>query len=392
MGSNMAEAHPVGFQWVIEAKARGAKVIHIDPRFTRTSAPRRHLRAAPRRQRHRLPRRRRSTTSSATTRTSASTSPPYTNALVHRQREVPATPTTSTGCSPATTPTRPRTTPAPGSTRASRQRRRRRSAGHRARQGDSPSGLQHESGGPKLEGPAHDPARTRPCSTRAASSRSSSGTSPATPPRWSRRSAASRGSSSCRSARTGRRTRAGSAPTAVVYAVGWTQHTVGVQYIRAAAIIQLLLGNMGRPGGGIMAMRGHASIQGSTDIPTLFNILPGYMPMPSAAHAHEPREYLDSFIGDKQKGFWRNADAYFDLADEGVLGRRRDGGERLLLRLPAAADRRPRHVPHHDGHDRRQGQRLLPARPEPGRRLRRTAGCSGWRWPTSTGSSSATWP
>ena len=38
MGSNMAEAHPVGFQWVIEAKARGAKVVHIDPRFTRTSA------------------------------------------------------------------------------------------------------------------------------------------------------------------------------------------------------------------------------------------------------------------------------------------------------------------------------------------------------------------
>ena len=38
MGSNMAEAHPVGFQWVVEAKARGAKVIHVDPRFTRTSA------------------------------------------------------------------------------------------------------------------------------------------------------------------------------------------------------------------------------------------------------------------------------------------------------------------------------------------------------------------
>src|SRR6266545_1369214 len=52
----------------------------------------------------------------------------------------------------------------------------------------------------------------------------------------------------------------------IVYAVGWTQHTVGVQIIRAAAIIQLLLGNVGRPGGGVMALRGHASIQGSTDI------------------------------------------------------------------------------------------------------------------------------
>ena len=64
------------------------------------------------------------------------------------------------------------------------------------------------------------------------------------------------------------------------YALGWTQHTSGVQMIRAAAILQLLLGNMGRPGGGIMAMRGHASIQGSTDIPTLFDLLPGYLPMP----------------------------------------------------------------------------------------------------------------
>src|SRR6185437_5889866 len=51
---------------------------------------------------------------------------------------------------------------------------------------------------------------------------------------------------------------------AFVYSVGWTQHTVGVQYIRSAAIIQLLLGNIGRPGGGIVALRGHANIQGST--------------------------------------------------------------------------------------------------------------------------------
>ena len=73
--------------------------------------------------------------------------------------------------------------------------------------------------------------------------------------------------------------------SAFCYAVGWTQHTVGVQYIRTAAIIQLLLGNIGRPGGGILALRGHASIQGSTDIPTLYNILPGYIPMPHAAPA-----------------------------------------------------------------------------------------------------------
>ncbi len=68
---------------------------------------------------------------------------------------------------------------------------------------------------------------------------------------------------------------------AICYAVGWTQHSKGVQIIRCAAILQLLLGNIGRPGGGILALRGHASIQGSTDIPTLFDILPGYIPMPS---------------------------------------------------------------------------------------------------------------
>src|SRR3954454_16607051 len=67
--------------------------------------------------------------------------------------------------------------------------------------------------------------------------------------------------------------------TAFVYSVGWTQHSVGAQYIRTASILQALLGNMGCPGGGIMALRGHASIQGSTDIPTLFNLLPGYLVM-----------------------------------------------------------------------------------------------------------------
>ena len=71
--------------------------------------------------------------------------------------------------------------------------------------------------------------------------------------------------------------------TMLAYAVGWTQHTAGVQMIRAGAIVQLLLGNIGRPGGGIMAMRGHASIQGSSDIPTLYDLLPGYLPMPRPA-------------------------------------------------------------------------------------------------------------
>ncbi|MGH3659566.1 MAG: formate dehydrogenase, partial [Micromonosporaceae bacterium] len=98
--------------------------------------------------------------------------------------------------------------------------------------------------------------------------------------------------------------------TALVYSVGWTQHTVGVQYIRTGAIIQLLLGNIGRPGGGIMALRGHASIQGSTDIPTLFNLLPGYLPMPHHEHHETFGQWIDSIRHPGQKGFWGNAAAY----------------------------------------------------------------------------------
>jgi formate dehydrogenase major subunit len=96
--------------------------------------------------------------------------------------------------------------------------------------------------------------------------------------------------------------------TAFVYSVGWTQHTVGVQYIRTASILQALLGNIGRPGGGILALRGHASIQGSTDIPTLFDLLPGYLPMP---HAHT-NENLETYVAAEStdKGFWGNMRAY----------------------------------------------------------------------------------
>jgi len=74
--------------------------------------------------------------------------------------------------------------------------------------------------------------------------------------------------------------------TAFCYAVAWTQHTIGTQIISCCALLQLLLGNIGRPGGGILALRGHATIQGSTDIPTLFDLLPGYLKMPRAIPEH----------------------------------------------------------------------------------------------------------
>ncbi len=92
---------------------------------------------------------------------------------------------------------------------------------------------------------------------------------------------------------------------AVCYAVGWTQHTTGVQMIRAAAILQLLLGNIGRPGGGILALRGHATIQGSTDIATLYNLLPGYLNAPSALKKHDTlKDYIATEI--TPTGYWAN--------------------------------------------------------------------------------------
>jgi len=67
----------------------------------------------------------------------------------------------------------------------------------------------------------------------------------------------------------------------ITYALGWTQHSTGVQIIRAAAMLQLLLGNVGRPGGGVNAFRGHSNIQGATDTAGTFEILPGYLKTPT---------------------------------------------------------------------------------------------------------------
>jgi len=71
----------------------------------------------------------------------------------------------------------------------------------------------------------------------------------------------------------------------IMYAMGWTQHTVGVQNIRMMAMIQLMLGNMGRPGGGVNALRGESNVQGSTDHCLLFHIWPGYLGTPTASLA-----------------------------------------------------------------------------------------------------------
>src|SRR5580658_8527134 len=69
----------------------------------------------------------------------------------------------------------------------------------------------------------------------------------------------------------------------IIYAVGWTQHSFGTQIIRTAAMLQLLLGNVGRAGGGVNALRGHSNIQGATDMAGLFDSLPGYLKVPTPA-------------------------------------------------------------------------------------------------------------
>lgn len=90
------------------------------------------------------------------------------------------------------------------------------------------------------------------------------------------------------------------------YAVGWTHHTTGVQMIRSAALLQSLLGNIGRPGGGILALRGHCSIQGSTDVPTLYNLLPGYLRHPNGVR--DIHKDFASYIKNETvpTGYWHN--------------------------------------------------------------------------------------
>jgi formate dehydrogenase major subunit len=302
----MAEAHPVGFQWVIEAKARGAKVIHIDPRFTRTSAladmhvP---LRAG---------------TDIAflggvinyiltNERDFRDYVVAYTNAsfLVEEGfRDTEDLDGLFSGYDAESATYDVSTWQYDGMQPSS-------AAGKRSAPGNkNAASEQHGSGGPAIEGPSPhpkaDPTLQDPRCVWQILKRHYARYTPemveeicGTPKdvflqvceAWTSNSGRERTS-------------------ALVYAVGWTQHSVGVQYIRTAAIIQLLLGNIGRPGGGIMAMRGHASIQGSTDIPTLFNLLPGYLPMPSAGTHTDLTSYIEGIRGDRQKGFWRNADAY----------------------------------------------------------------------------------
>jgi formate dehydrogenase major subunit len=99
-----------------------------------------------------------------------------------------------------------------------------------------------------------------------------------------------------------------------LYALGWTQHSVGSQNIRAMAMVQLLLGNVGMSGGGVNALRGHSNIQGLTDLGLLSDLLPGYLTVPQ-----EKDKDVDAYLGPRtlkplrpgQMSYWQNYPKFF---------------------------------------------------------------------------------
>src|SRR5256885_8568597 len=90
----------------------------------------------------------------------------------------------------------------------------------------------------------------------------------------------------------------------ITYALNLTQHTNGVENIRALCMLQLLLGNIGRPGGGVTALRGHANVQGATDLELLYHELPGYLAMPLRDAHPDLKTYLEKET--PKGGFWVN--------------------------------------------------------------------------------------
>ncbi|WP_173636274.1 formate dehydrogenase-N subunit alpha [Paramixta manurensis] len=102
--------------------------------------------------------------------------------------------------------------------------------------------------------------------------------------------------------------------TSFLYALGWTHHTIGGQIIRGAAIIQLLLGNIGMPGGGINALRGHSNVQGYTDLGLLSQSLPGYMPLPSEKQtslASYLKAVTPTTLRAGEVNYWQNTPKFF---------------------------------------------------------------------------------
>jgi formate dehydrogenase major subunit len=303
MGSNMAENHPVGFQWVMEARERGAKIIHVDPRFTRTSAmATKHVRI-------------RAGSDIAFLggivnyilehdRWFHDYVVRYTNARVLVNEDFQDTEDLDglfSGWDPEEGEYDVSTWRYDGMEVHG-------AAGQREKGFVMPKGEQsHGAHGARLhhgEPPEEDFTLQHPrCVFQILKRHFSRYT-----PEFVSETCGCTAEEFLYVAETLCENSGRDRTSAFAYAVGWTQHTVGVQYIRTAAIIQLLLGNIGRPGGGIMALRGHASIQGSTDIPTLYNILPGYLTMPHAVDYGGLWGYIEA--NESGAGWWGNFDAY----------------------------------------------------------------------------------
>ena len=113
----------------------------------------------------------------------------------------------------------------------------------------------------------------------------------------------------------------------IMYAMGWTQHTVGVQNIRMMAMIQLVLGNIGRPGGGVNALRGESNVQGSTDHCLLFHIWPGYLGTPTASLAtlaDYNRKNTPHSSDPQSANWWQNKPKYVASFLKAMFGDRAD--------------------------------------------------------------------
>jgi formate dehydrogenase major subunit len=302
MGSNMAENHPVGFQWVIEAKEHGTQVIHVDPRFSRTSALANIW----------VPLRAGSDIIflGALIRYAIENDlcfrdyiVHYTNAPVIIPEEFKDTEDLGgvfSGWDEQKKTYDPETWTYQGSETQDHQ------MGHAESEGaEGGHAQQGASVTPNLSKYEKDETLQHP---RCVFQLLKKHFARYTPEMVEQYCGVSR-DSFLRVAKT-YCTASGPEKTAsICYAVGWTQHSSGVQTIRCAAILQLLLGNMGRPGGGILALRGHASIQGSTDVPTLYDILPGYLSMPKFG---EESKTLGDFIAKYKPstGWWNNFDKY----------------------------------------------------------------------------------
>jgi formate dehydrogenase major subunit len=301
MGSNMAENHPVGFQWVMEARERGAKVFHVDPRFTRTSAM-----------------------ATAHVPIRAGTDIAFlggvVNYVLEHGREFREYLVHYTNA-PVIVDERFRDTEDLDGLFSGWDEEEARydtsswqyagmevqgSAGQRE-QGALRGHQAHGAHGGHLrhgEPPEEDETLQHPRCIFQIVKRHFSRYTPELVEQVCgvpRERLVEVAEALCESSGRER-------TSSFVYSVGWTQHTVGVQYIRTATIVQLLLGNVGRPGGGVMALRGHASIQGSTDIPTLYDILPGYIPMPHAQAHPSLREFIE--LNTSPSGWWGHGDAY----------------------------------------------------------------------------------